>query len=110
MLFRSKNPGVFYGRLRAGGVEFARRVGGETAEHADLAVDGNRVAVAWKEFDGTRSHLRALRSDDAGEHWRERELAATAEASDHPRVLLRAGTFYVFWNTRREPLLTVALT
>ena len=104
-----KNSGVFYGRLRDGGVDLQRRIGGATAEHADLAVSGNRVAVAWKEFDGTHSRLRAMLSDDAGEHWRERELAATAEASDHPRVLLRAGAFHVFWNTRREPLLTVAL-
>jgi hypothetical protein len=103
------NSGVFYGRLRDGGVDLQRRVGGETAEHADLAIIGNRIAVTWKEFDGARSRLRAMLSDDAGEHWRERELAATAEASDHPRVLVRNGAFHVFWNTRREPLLTVAL-
>ncbi|NBR26809.1 MAG: exo-alpha-sialidase [Betaproteobacteria bacterium] len=105
----ANNSGVFYGRLRDGGVDLQRRIGGTTAEHADLAIIGNRVAVAWKEFDGERSHLRALLSDDAGEHWRERELVATSEASDHPRVLARAGAFHVFWNTRREPLLTVAL-
>ncbi len=104
-----KNSGVFYGRLRDGGVDLQRRVGGATAEHADLAISGNRVAVAWKEFDGERSRLRAMISDDAGEHWRERELAATPGASDHPRVLARAGAFHVFWNTRREPLLTVVL-
>ncbi len=104
-----KNSGVFYGRLRDGGVDLQRRVGGETAEHADLAVSGNRVVVAWKEFDGERSRLRAMVSDNAGERWSERELAVTADASDHPRVLLREGVFHVFWNTRREPLLTVAL-
>ena len=104
-----RNSGVFYGRLRDGGVELQRRIGGETAEHADLAIAGDRVAVAWKEFDGERSRLRAMLSDDAGEHWRERELATTPEASDHPRVLVRAGAFFVFWNTRREPLLTAAL-
>lgn len=105
----AKNSGVFYGRLREGGVEWQRRVGGQTAEHADLAVTGNRVALAWKEFDGERSRLRAMISDDGGEHWREHELAATAGASDQPRVLVRAGAFHVFWNTRREPLLTVPL-
>ncbi len=104
-----KHSGIFYGRLRDGAVDAQRRVGGETAEHADLAVSGNRVAVAWKEFDGERSRLRAMISDDGGDSWRERELATTAEASDHPRVLLRGGAFQVFWNTRREPLLTVAL-
>ena len=104
-----KNSGVFYGRLRDGGVDLQRRIGGETAEHADLAIIGNRVAVAWKEFDGERSRLRAMLSDNGGDTWRERELATTAEASDHPRVLVRDGAFFVFWNTRREPLLTVPL-
>ena len=105
----AKNSGVFYGRLREGGVELQRRVGGQTAEHADLAVIGHRVALAWKEFDGERSRLRAMISDDGGEHWREHELAVSAGASDQPRVLVRAGEFHVFWNTRREPLLTVPL-
>jgi hypothetical protein len=104
-----KYKGIFYGRLRDGGVDLQRRVGGETAEHADLAVSGNRIAVAWKEFDGTRSRLRAMVSDNGGEHWRERDLAATADASDHPRVLVHGGGFCVFWNTRRELLTTVAI-
>jgi hypothetical protein len=105
-----KASGVFYGRLRDGGVDLQSRVGGETAEHADLAVSGNRVVVAWKEFDGERSRLRAMVSEDTGEHWQVRELASSADASDHPRVLLRGGGFHVFWNTRREALLTVAVS
>jgi hypothetical protein len=48
-------------------------------------------------------------SDNGGEHWRERDLAATADASDHPRVLVHGGGFCVFWNTRRELLTTVAI-
>ena len=106
----ARNSGVFYGRLREGAVDGQRRVGGETAEHADLAVIGNRIAVAWKEFDGKQSRLCAMLSDDGGNQWRERELVTTADASDHPRVLVRAGGFHVFWNTRRESLLTVPLS
>lgn len=100
----SKRTGVFYGRLRDGGVDAQRKVGGETAEHADLAVSGRRVAVAWKEFDGERSRLRAMTSEDGGDNWREHDLVSTAEASGHPLLLERQGRFYAFWNTRREPL------
>jgi len=100
----AKNPGVFYGRLAENRVEGQRRIGGQTAEHADLAAAGNRLAVAWKEFDGARSRLRALRSDDAGASWQERELAVTSGASGQPAVLVRGGQFLVFWNTRNEPL------
>src|SRR6202040_2075816 len=66
-----KRSGVFYGRLGKDGVEALRRMGGETAEHADLAIIGERVAVAWKEFDGERSQLRAMLSEDGGNSWRD---------------------------------------
>jgi len=101
--------GVYYGRLHDAGVDGQRRIGGQTAEHADLAISGNRVAIAWKEFDGARSRLRALRSDDAGNTWRELDLAATAGPSGHPFVLLRQGAFHVLWNTQKEPLSVVSL-
>ncbi len=105
----SKRSGVFYGRLRDGGVDALRKVGGETAEHADLAISGQRVAVAWKEFDGKRSQLRAMLSENGGETWREHALASTEGASDQPRLLEQQGRFYVFWNTRREPLAVTPL-
>jgi hypothetical protein len=98
------DAGVFYGRLRTAGVDGKRRVGGNAAEHADLAIIGRRVAVAWKEFDGERSQLRAMISEDGGDNWREHRLASTGGASDQPRVLVWKDRFYVFWNTRNEPL------
>ena len=103
------NPGVFYGRLADGKVEGQRRVGGQAAEHADLAAIGDRLAIAWKEFDGERSRLRAQRSDDAGRTWHGLELATTAGPSGQPQVLVRAGRFLVFWNTRDEPLSVIPL-
>jgi hypothetical protein len=96
--------GVFYGRLREGAVDGQRRVGGDTAAHADLAVLGKRVVVAWKEFDGKRGVLKAMVSEDAGRNWAERQLMTTAGASDQPRVLVHDGRFHVFWHTRNEPL------
>lgn len=103
------NAGVYYGRLEPGGVAGQRRVGGETAEHADLAAAGDQLAIVWKEFDGQRSTLRALQSFDRGVTFIEREIGATAEASDQPRILVRDGRFYVFWNTRRETLRIIPL-
>ncbi len=102
----AKRSGAFYGRPRDGGVDVLRRVGDETAAHADLAVVGKRVVVVWKAFDGTRSRLRAMISDNGGEAWRERDLFATVGASDQPRVLQHAGRIYAFWNTQREGFTT----
>jgi hypothetical protein len=107
-----KRAGVFYGRLRIsgdGGVDALRRVGGEAAAHADVAAIGNNVTVVWKEFDGTRSRLRAMLSADGGDTWHERDLFATEGASDQPRVLVQGGRFYAFWHTQREGFTTTVV-
>lgn len=109
----AKREGVFYGRLRAsgeGGVDALRRVGGVAAEHADIAAAGKRVVVVWKEFDGTRSQLRAMISDNGGDAWRERALRATAGASDQPRIVQHNGAFYAVWNTREDGLISTAVS
>jgi hypothetical protein len=48
-------------------------------------------------------------SDDEGVTWRERDLAAASDASDHPRVLAFNNQFYVLWNSGSEPLRVVTL-
>jgi hypothetical protein len=101
--------GVHYGVIGPKGPEGERKVGGDSAEHADLAVAGERIAIAWKEFDGTRSILKAMRSDDGGQTWSEKELATAAGPNDQPKVLVRADRFEVLWNTREQPLRVVAL-
>ncbi|MFO7190528.1 MAG: sialidase family protein [Pseudomonadota bacterium] len=99
-----KRNGVYYGRLGDGVVEGLRQVGGDTAAHADVAAAGKRVAVAWKEFDGKRTQLRAMISEDEGRTWREHTLAETDGPSGQPSVLTHEDRFYVFWHTRQQPL------
>ena len=99
-----KRRGVFYGKLDRRGAEEPRRIGTELARHADIAVDGAAIAVAWKVFDQNRAVLRGLVSGDHGKTWQERDLASVDGASDHPRVLTRRGRFFVFWHTKERPL------
>jgi hypothetical protein len=99
-----QREGVHTGRLGPGGPSRVRKVGGAAAAHADLAAAGSRLALAWKEFDGERTRLRALLSADGGESWSGRELGATSGPSAQPVVLPVGGGFLVFWNTRDEPL------
>lgn len=103
--------GVHYARLAQpeGGAELrtevTRRIGGAAAEHADLALSGEQVAVVWKEFDGQRTRLKALRSEDAGGTWRaEAEIASTTAPSDNPRLLVQDGRFRVLWPSKEAPL------
>lgn len=96
---------VFYGRLptvEGEKVEGQRPIGGPRAEHADLALAGQRLALVWKEFDGERVRLRAELSEDGGRSFRSLELAATAGASDQPRALRRGDALYAFWHTEGE--------
>lgn len=93
---------VFYGRLKGASVEGQRTIGGPLAAHADIAVTGKRLLIAWKEFDGDKTRLHAMVSDDGGAHFANRDLAATEGASDQPRVLVRGAAFHVFWRTEKE--------
>lgn len=96
--------GVHYGRLVESGVKAQRSVGGEAAAHADIAVNSSHVVITWKEYDGIRTHLRALVSADNGRRWEQHDLATAEYASDQPRLLQTGGRFYVFWNRSDMPL------
>jgi|688.fasta_scaffold26023_2 cytochrome oxidase Cu insertion factor (SCO1/SenC/PrrC family)/Cu/Ag efflux protein CusF len=99
-----------YGQLGAGALpESRRRLGGKFAAHADLAVAGRRVAVAWREFADGRMQLRAVLSEDAGATWREQAVTSVAGATGQPRVLARGGSFLIFWHTAEQPLRVHAL-
>lgn len=84
-------------------------MGGDAAAHADVAAAGSRVAVAWKEFDGKATRLKAMRSDDAGLTWRDVDLAADEGATDQPRLFVAKDGFAVLWNSADKPLRVVAV-
>lgn len=98
---------VFYGRLggkngEAGRVEGQMALGGPRAAHADIASAGGTLAIVWKEFDGERTLLRGLRSNDGGRSFAPLELAATAGNSDQPRALVRGDRLFAFWRQADE--------
>lgn len=94
---------VFYGRLLEGKIEGQRSVGGERAAHADIAVSGQRVAIAWKEFDGEKTVLHTGLSEDGGVSFKATALAVAIGASDQPRLLRRGDdALFVFWRSERE--------
>ncbi len=104
-----KRKGVHYGQLGESGANLVRSLGSKTATHPDVAVLGNRIAVAWQEFDGLRSRLSVALSTDSGSTWREVEIAVVEGSSDQPRLLTYQGRFHIFWNTRAVPLSVHAL-
>lgn len=95
--------GVFYASAPPSGkLGKPVRLGTDQAEHADVAVDGARVAVVWKQFDGEATSILLRLSRDGGKTWKERTLARTAGNSDHPHLLRTPSGIVLVWRTQDE--------
>lgn len=99
--------GLFYARSGDGGQTFSQplAVGNyeAAASHPAVLSLGQHVWIAWQEFDGTRTQVLAMRSDNNGETWSvPLALAATAGKADHPQVLHDGKVAFVSWQTEQE--------
>jgi hypothetical protein len=101
---RAGRAAVRYGQLAADGrpQDAARELPDARAEHADVLAAGERVAIAWRSFDGERMRLRAWLSTDGGANFTLRELASSSEENDHPRLLATPAGMRVLWRTAKE--------
>ncbi|MCX7165279.1 MAG: exo-alpha-sialidase [Rhodocyclales bacterium] len=95
---------VRYGHLAADGTPQGetRELPDPRAEHADVLTSGTQVAIAWRSYDGVQTQLRAWLSADDGAHFVLRELAASKEENDHPRLLATPEGIRVLWRTAKE--------
>jgi hypothetical protein len=76
------------------------------AIHPDIAVDGNKVAVVWKRFDGAATRVESWLSKDGGKRFTAGPSLQTGGDSDQPRIVSRDGTMLVVW--RRAEGIAVA--
>ena len=106
----AEHHGLFYGALPAKEAGGQRHLGTDAAGHADIALDGRLVALAWKEPSPQATRLMATVSTDGGLTWHDNELASVAGPADHPRVLIRDHQAFVFWNTTERPLAVFPLS
>lgn len=99
---RGGDAQVRYGRLDRSGAPAAEPLAlpDERAEHADVASAGQRVAIAWRSFDGSANSLQAWVSDDDGAHFALRRLARTEAPVDNPLLLRKGEQLFVLWNTK----------
>ena len=99
--------GLYYARSRDRGRSFSKPLrlgdpGAQPGRPQVLAV-GDRLFLAWKEFDGRASVVRAMTSRDGGQGWSApRTLAAAAGASDHPLLIGDGKAAYLSWNALQE--------
>jgi hypothetical protein len=95
---------VRYGRLAPDGTPngAVQALPDEQAEHADVLSAGQRVAIVWRSFDGSGTHLKAWISEDDGRHFTLRQLARTDADSDYPVLLRKGAQLFVLWNTTEK--------
>jgi hypothetical protein len=67
------------------------------ATHADVAVVGSRVAVAWKRFDGNVTKIESLLSTDSGKSFAPGPSLQTAGDSDQPRLVTAGQRMLLVW-------------
>ncbi|MDO9466566.1 MAG: sialidase family protein [Thiobacillus sp.] len=98
--------GLFYARMEADGRQAPPMPFGNyaaQAAHPSVAAVGAAVALAWKEFDGTRASAWVMSSADGGRSWQApRRLAETAGPSDQPLLVTEGASVYLSWNTAQE--------
>lgn len=95
--------GVQYAATRSNGTTSKPMPLGTTqASHADIAVQGNQIAIVWKQFDGQATAILARMSNDGGITWQENELARTAGESDKPYMTAAPSGLVLYWRTQNE--------
>lgn len=97
----SGKPTLWYGQLDPGQrPRHALAIAGPGASHADVALDGNRVWVAWNQVGARGYTLMRRYSIDGGMHFdAAREIARSDGAVGSPQLLLRGQRAFVAWNT-----------
>jgi hypothetical protein len=99
----SDGGGVLYSATAAQGRPGAPvALGSAQASHADVAVQGKRIAIAWKQFDGQSTAILARLSEDGGMSWQQKELARTMADSDKPYLIPSPSGMFLIWRTQKE--------
>ncbi len=104
--------GLYYRRIDGAHATAPLAFGDPDAQpgHPTVLADGERVIVAWREFDGRQNRIRVMVSPDRGASWgAPARHAASAGATDYPLLLTGRGRAWLAWNTADEGFRLFAL-
>lgn len=101
------HAGLYYSRTTDRGGHFSppMKFGNSEAQaaHPQVLARHDRVWLAWKEFDGRLSTVRAMVSKDGGASWSEPlTVASTTDASDYPLLIADGTRAYISWHAIKE--------
>ncbi|MGH8642952.1 MAG: exo-alpha-sialidase [Gammaproteobacteria bacterium] len=98
-----KRKGLFYAYADDLGQGFSQpmRFGNRQSlpEHADVLALGDRVVLAWKEFDGQQTRLLAMQSRDHGSTWSAASVIAESNSEfDQPDLITNGQRTFLSWS------------
>ncbi|MDR6936522.1 sialidase family protein [Luteibacter sp. 3190] len=93
-------PTIWYGQLAPGAdPKHLVAVAGNGASHADVAVSGAHVWIAWHQMTANGLDLTLRESTDGGEHFSEPRAVAHADGSSGwPKLVVWKDRAFVAWN------------
>jgi hypothetical protein len=109
------HKGIYYGLhdFTAGGESQVYSVDDSPgASHPQIAATNIRgqdksgrgkIYIAWKSFDGEKTHIKLVESSDNGASWIDKGITMSASGdSDHPLLLIHDDNIYLAWATEEE--------
>jgi hypothetical protein len=72
------------------------------AEHADVAVNGQKIVVAWRSFDGEKTSLYIWTSGNHGQSFEKKLMMQSDLDNDYPKLLKNANNIYLIWRTQKD--------
>lgn len=104
----SVRQGLFYANSSDRGQHFSKPmpIGNSKDQlpgHPDVISLGQRVILAWSEFDGIKTRIMILQSNDRGNTWSQvRSVAESTSESDFPFLLTDGQAIFLSWNSQIE--------
>ncbi|MGR9046020.1 MAG: exo-alpha-sialidase [Gammaproteobacteria bacterium] len=102
-----KRQGIFYARTDDYGSTLTEpmQLGNpdRLPGHPDVFAVGDRVIVAWHEFDGDHSEIVAIVSTDRGEHWTApQKLASSHGKTGFPKLIGHGKRIFLSWSNTQN--------
>ncbi len=103
----SVRQGLFYAYSTDQGQHFSNPLAlgnpGKLPSHPDVMAKGKRIFLTWTEFDGTKTQLWVMQSNDGGQTWQPAKSIAESTAEvDFPFLLSNNKDVFVSWNSKNE--------
>ncbi len=103
----SERAGLFYASSTDKGRHFSKPLpfgnNDKRSGHPDVMAKGKRVVLTWTEFDGNKTQLLLMQSNDGGQTWQPgKVIAETTDEADFPFLLSSNAGMFVSWNSKNE--------